>query len=219
MKRQALVIGLGQFGMAVSRALSRQDTEVFAVDKDEAKVREAAEFAADAVMLDAMDEDALTRISPDRRDFCLCAIGDDARDASIICTALLAQLGAKRIIARANNALHARILTSIGAHLVVNPEREYGDRFANRLVHDSIHAEMPLGDGLWVTEFEVPEAFIGKPLSELALPRRFGIFVVAIRHADSGSVSLPEAGSEPQHGDVFVVVAREGVVAKLMERT
>ena len=219
MKRQAVVVGLGQFGMAVAQALSAQGTEVFAVDRDPSKVKSAATFAANAVVLNAMDEEALGLTSPAVRDFCLCAIGDEAKDASIICTALLKQLGAKRIIARANDDIHARILTSVGAHLVVNPEREYGERFANRLLHEAIQGEMPLGDGLWVTELVVPAALAGHSLTSLQLPRRYGVFVVAIRKATSGIITIPEAESVAEKGDVFVVVAKSGAVAQLIERS
>lgn len=219
MKRQAVVIGLGQFGMAVARALSEQDTEVFAADLNEARVRAASVFAAEAAVVDAMDEEALARTTPSRRDFCLCAIGDEAKDASIICTALLRELGAKRVIARANDDLHARILTSVGAHMVVNPEREYGERFANRLLHEEIQGEMALGDGLWVTEVSVPKAFVGHALKDLQLPVRYGVSVVAIRKGSTGVVALPDGSSAAEEGDVFVVVARSGAVGKMVERS
>src|SRR5690606_36649144 len=128
MRRQALVVGLGQFGMAVTRALVARDVEVLAVDVSPDRVRTAAAFATDAAGFDATDEPSLTKTSPERRDVCVCAIGDDAREASIICTALLKQMGAARVIARSNDELHARILMLVGADQIVNPEREFGDR-------------------------------------------------------------------------------------------
>ncbi|MGD8826438.1 MAG: NAD-binding protein [Myxococcales bacterium] len=94
MKRQALVIGLGQFGMSVCRALAARQVEVLAVDVSEDRVRTAASFVTEAACFDATDESALSRTSPERRDVCLCAIGDEAKEASIICTALLKQMAA-----------------------------------------------------------------------------------------------------------------------------
>lgn len=127
MKKQAIVIGLGQFGMSVARALSERGVDVLAVDIAEERVRVAAGFAAEAACFDAMDTDALARTSPERREVCICAIGDEAKEASIICTALLRQMGAPRVIARANDDLHERILKLVGAHQVVNPERAFGE--------------------------------------------------------------------------------------------
>lgn len=219
MAQQAIIIGLGQFGMSVARALAGRGVEVLAVDVREDRVRRVADHVAEAACFDATDTDALARIAPQRRDVCVCAIGDDAKEASIICTALLRQMGARRVIARANDDLHARILSLVGAHEVVNPELEFGERFANQVVHRGILGEMPLGEDLLITELEAPASFVGHTLADLALPRRFSITVVAIRKAGRGAVHVPDARTPVGEGDVLLVVAREGAVTRLMERS
>ncbi|MDY0062121.1 MAG: TrkA family potassium uptake protein [Myxococcota bacterium] len=219
MKKQALVIGLGQFGLAVARALSVRQAEVLAVDIDEERVRTASLFVTEAACFDATDEAALARTSPERRDVCICAIGDEAKEASILCTALLKQQGARRVIARSNDDLHARILTLVGADQVVNPEREFGERFANQILHVGIRGELPLGDGLLISEVAVPPSFVGPTLGELQLPRRFGVTVVAIRKRASGTVVMPRADLAFEAGDVMVVVAGEQVVTRMLERS
>jgi len=218
-KKQALVIGLGQFGLAVARALSVRQAEVLAVDIDEERVRTASLFVTEAACFDATDEAALARTSPERRDVCICAIGDEAKEASILCTALLKQQGAPRVIARSNDDLHARILTLVGADQVVNPEREFGERFANQILHVGIRGELPLGDGLLISEVAVPPSFVGPTLGELQLPRRFGVTVVAIRKRASGTVVMPRADLAFEAGDVMVVVAGEQVVTRMLERS
>lgn len=219
MKRQALVIGLGQFGMAVAHALTVRQVEVLAVDISEDRVRAASALVTEAACFDATDEISLARTSPERRDVCLCAIGDESKEASIICTALLKQMGAQRVIARSNDDLHARILSLVGANQVVNPEREFGDRFANQILHAGIRGEMPLGEGLLITEVAVPSAFVGRTLDGLKLPRRFGITVVAIRKGGTGAVVMPGPDSRLELGDMIVVVAKERAVAQMMERS
>jgi trk system potassium uptake protein TrkA len=160
MKRQAIVIGMGQFGTSVARALTERGVEVLAVDIREERVRLAAGFAAEAASFDATDTEALARTSPERREVCVCAIGDESKESSIICTALLRQMGAQRVIARANDDLHARILKLVGAHQIVNPEREFGERFASTIMHDRIIGELPLGSDLLITELRPPAAFV-----------------------------------------------------------
>jgi trk system potassium uptake protein TrkA len=219
MQQQAIVIGLGQFGMSVSRALSERRVEVLAVDIREERVRTASSFVTEAACFDATDTDALARTSPERRDVCLCAIGDEAKEASIICTALLRQMGARRVIARANDDLHERILTLVGAHQIVNPEREFGERFANQLLHQGIKGEMPLGEGVLITEAEIPASFIGHSLRDLKLPNRYGLTVVAIRKGGQGVVVLPDPGEPLGKDDVLVMVGKEGAVTRMMERS
>lgn len=217
-RRQALVVGLGQFGMSLARSLSSRQVEVLALDRDEKRVQVAASFVAEAAQIDATQADALIRTSPERRDVCICAIGDEAREASIICTTLLRQMGARRVIARASDPLHARILTLIGADQIVNPEAEFGDRFANQILHEKIKGEMPLGAGVLITEASIPQSFINQSLGELQLPRRYGITVVAVRHGHSGDVTLPSVETRLQEGDELIVVAREGAVSRMLEK-
>jgi trk system potassium uptake protein TrkA len=217
MSKQAIVIGLGHFGMSVARALSERGAEVLAVDSAEPRVRVAAGFAAEAACFDATDTDALARSSPERRDVCICAIGDESREASIICTALLRQMGAGRVIARANDDLHSRILYLVGAHQVVNPERAFGERFARQIMFESVLGEMPLGESLRIAEIRPPAAYVGKTLADLRLPSRHGVTVVAFRRAGTNDVTMPDPNTEIAGNDVLVVVSDEKGIDRLLE--
>lgn len=216
MKRQVVILGLGQFGMAVARELSGRGVEIIAVDIREDRVNEAAAHATEALLLDASQEDALAQISPERRDACLVAIGEEAREASILCTALLRQMGAPRIISRAHSAVHTRILRLVGAHQVVNPEQDFGERFASQLLHPDIRGQMSLGEGVVISEALVPEDFVGQDLRELGLPGRFGVTVVAVRRK-GGSIVMPKADTSVGEGDVLVVVARDDAVERMLD--
>lgn len=219
MKRQAIVIGLGNFGMSLARSLSEREVEVLAVDNREEHVHIASGFVAEALCFDASDSEALSKTLPEKRDVCICAIGDESREASIICTALLRQMGARRVVARANDVVHARILSLVGAHVVINPEREFGERFASQLLYDGIKAEMALGEGVLITESKAPKSFVGKDLSQLQLPNRYKVTVVALRRAKSGLVLLPNPKLLIEDDDILVVVAREGAVLEMMEKS
>ncbi|MCB0403255.1 MAG: TrkA family potassium uptake protein [Bdellovibrionales bacterium] len=216
MKKQVLVIGLGQFGSALVKALVAKRVEVVAVDNDPKRVQYIASEVDQAMCFDATDEDALARLSPATRDVCICATGDQSKEAAIICTALLKQMGAKRVIARGNDDLHSRILRMVGADEVINPEWAYGERYANHVVHEHILEEMSLGTDLVVTEFKVPEVYVGKTLVELQLRRKYGIIVVAVRSGERGTIRIPDPEDTMSAGDILVVVAHEGVVPKLL---
>jgi trk system potassium uptake protein TrkA len=217
MPQQILIIGLGQFGMALARTLTEKGAEVLAVDRRKALVDEASAFVTQVVLVDATDEGELARLEPARRDACICAIGDDSKEASIICTALLRQMGAPWVIGRANNAMHRRILLLVGAHLVVNPEEEFGQRFASRLINRHIIADMPLGEDLHITELTVHPSLVGKSLIELALPKRFGVMVVAIRRGSPSRVFQPNPESPLQADDRLIVVSNEEAITKLTQ--
>jgi trk system potassium uptake protein TrkA len=204
--------------MALARSLAEKGVEVLAVDRSEDNVRAAAPIVAEALVFDATDERALARISPERRDVCVVAIGDESRESSIICTALLRQMGAQRVVARATDPLHERILRLVGANDVVNPEQEFGERFATRLLYSGIIEEIPLGADLTISEIEAPPSFVGRTLLELALPARHSVTVVAIRRTDAGDVVLPRPDSKLAKGDILVLVAKRESVRALAER-
>lgn len=217
MKKQAIVVGLGQFGAALVRSLTDRGVEVLAVDTNEDRVRAAASIAAHAAAFDATDEASLARTEPERRDLCVCAIGELGREASILTTALFRQMGAPYVVARAMDSLHERILHLVGAHEVVNPERAFGERLATRLLYRGIIDEVPLGEDLVITELKPPLPFVGRTLLELALPRSYGITVVAVRKG-SAQVTTPSPGEALDADDILVVVASRGSVATMMER-
>lgn len=218
-RKQALVIGLGQFGMSLARSLSDLRVEVLAVDRNPAQLTRSAEFAAESASFDATDEAALATAAPAKRDFCIVAMSAH-RESSIICTALLRQLGAPHVIARAADPIHARILRLVGAHEVVNPDESWGQRMARKLLYRGLMDAIPLGDGLTIVELRAPESFVGKTLMDLALPRRYGIAVVAIRRsADTGPgrLEFPRADEPLDADEALVLVASESAMDQVME--
>lgn len=216
--KQALVVGLGMFGLSLARELTNRGFEVIGVDKNPDAVEEAESIIAEAVSLDASDMKELAEVAPERRDVCICGIGEDARDASIICTALMVESGCKRVIARASDKTHERILKAVGAHEIVNPEKDFGSRLAMRLAFHGVIDQVPLGSDLVITHLEVPQALVGQSLQRLQLPSRFEVFVVAIEDSEEGAAGLrlPDPQATLDARDVLVVVSRRGGVEAML---
>lgn len=220
MRKQALILGLGQFGLSLARSLTAKGLDVMAVDRDETRVQKAANFASEAVSFDSTNEQALARAAPDKRDYCVVAIGDESRDGSIVTTALLRQLGAPYIVARSNDDIHERILRLVGAHEVVNPERAFGERLANRLAYSGVLDQVPVGEDLVFSEIEVPRKAVGRTLVDISLPRRFGVTVVGVRRIDEhgkGRIHTPSPTEPLGAQDILLVVAPPDGLAKMTE--
>ena len=216
---QALIIGLGQFGMALARTLSELGVEVLAVDTRPALVQMAAGFATEAACFDASNEDSLARTDPKNRDLCVCAVGNEAREAAIIVTALMRQMGAPYIVARATDDLTERILRLVGAHEIVNPERAFGERLANRLLYRDIVEQLPLGNDLMITELHPPAAMVGRSLAQLRLLERFDVNTVALRTIGGGATIQPDLNRPLASEDILVLVSQPKAVRKLLEAT
>ena len=174
MKEQILIIGLGQFGMSLAKNLSEKDFDVIAVDMNQKLVNEAANFVTDAICIDAIDEVSLSKLSPKDRDMVICTIGE--KEPSVLTVALLKQMGCENIIARASETIHARILKAIGAKRVINPEYEYGKKFANKILMKSIFVENTSNE-LDLLEIPVQSYMFDNDLIELKLPDNLKIIL------------------------------------------
>ena len=212
MSTQVLIIGLGQFGMSLARTLSEKGAEVFAADSDKEIVEEAASFLDDAICLDATDETAVARLCPKERDVVICAIG--AREPSILTTAILKQMGCENIIARATDKIHERILKAVGAKNVINPDAEYGRKFAYRILFQNIIND-ETSENIQLLEINVLPFMAGKNLIELALPNKYGIIVAAIKRDDKLTRPFPNEILEEK--DKLLLVCTEDAIAKMIE--
>src|SRR3712207_9190738 len=119
-RRQVAVLGLGRFGAAVARELTRLGHDVLALDASEKVIQDVADEVTHAVRVDITDEDALRDLGLEAFETAIVAISSDL-ESSILATVLLQRLGVRRVIAKAGNDLHGSILRQGGA----TRDREY----------------------------------------------------------------------------------------------
>ncbi len=212
MKEQILVIGLGQFGMSLARTLTEKGFQVIAVDMEQKLVNEAANFATDAICLNTIDEMSLAKLSPKDRDLVICSIG--SREPSILTVALLKQMGCENIIARASETVHARILKAIGAKQVINPELEYGKKFANKILFKNIFFDNT-SDELDLLEIPIQPFMIGKTLVELQLPDKFRVIVAGVIKENKLTRPMPQ--EKLQEGYRLLVTGNSDDIEKMTE--
>lgn len=211
-KEQILIIGLGQFGMALTKTLFEKGYEVIAVDIDKKLVNEASNYATDAICLDAIDEISLSKLSPKNRDLIICSIG--SREPSILTVALLKQMGCENIVARASEAIHARILKAIGAKCIINPEYEYGKKFAHKIIFKSLFLDNST-EGLELFEIPVQPFMIDKNLKELQLPDKYNVIVAGIIKDNKYSRPIPDEKFKPE--DRLLVTGTNEDIEKMMK--
>lgn len=212
MSIQVLIIGLGQFGMSLAKTLSQKGAEVIATDINKELVDEASNFLDDAICLDATDEVSISKLCPKERDVVICAIG--VREASILTTALLRQLGCENIVARATDKIHERILKAVGAKTVINPDLEYGKKFAYKIMFQNVIADEASND-IQLLEINVQPFMIGKTLIELMLPNKYGIIVAAVKKGNS--LSRPFPNQKLLKEDKLLLVCNEDAIIKMIE--
>lgn len=209
------IIGLGRFGRAVATNLVAQGQGVLAIDRDPERLARVAELVDATAVADTTDDDAVAALALDRMACTVVAIGSRATEASLLTTALLAQQRVPRIVVRAFDERHARLLLALGAHEVLNPENEIGRRLALRLAHPGIRDR--LGEGrATVAEVEAPESFAGRALGDLDLGRR-GVAVLALVRGGGAETGL-DPRTAIESGDRLVLLGPADALQDLAAR-
>lgn len=206
-----VVVGLGRFGEAVARELERRGTAVLGIDTDQRIVDRLADDLTRVAVADATDPTALAQLGVPEYSHAVVAIG--ARlEASVLTTLQLADFGLPQIWAKAATRRHARILRRTGAHHVVLPEHETGERVA-RLVAGPMIEYLELDDQFAVATLPAPKTTVGERPGMLD---RFDVMVVAIKPR-GGRFGRPTASTVVGVGDVLAVTGTTGAVRRFSE--
>lgn len=212
-KKQFAVIGMGRFGSSVADALSKLGFEVLAIDASEQKIQEISGTVTHAVSADTTDEETLRALGIRNFDVVVVAIGADIQ-ASILTTLILKELGVPRLIVKAQNELHGKVLSKIGADKVVFPERDMGLRVAHHLISPNILDYIELSDDYSIIEMKAPRQFTGKNLKQLDVRAKFKCNVMAIKTGVKMNIS-PYAEDIIHEDDVLVIVGKNNDLTNL----
>jgi len=204
--RQVAVIGLGRFGSSVARTLAQSGCDVLAVDMDGERVKALVEYVTEAVQADALDEAALKTLGLRNFEAVVVAIGHEV-EASILVTVVLKEMGVPKIVAKAQDELHGKVLQKVGADIVVYPERDMGVRLAHTLLSRSIIDEIQLSTEYSIFELQAPTQFLDRSLKDLQLRQRAGLTILAVRRGTSIVVS-PDASFVVEPGDMLVALGQ-----------
>ena len=126
-----LVIGMGRFGKAIATELYNMKHEVMIIDEHEKDVTPVMNSVTDAIIGDAKDESVLRSLGIQNFDCVIIAIA--RQEDSILINMMVKEMGAKSIISKAQNELHAKILSLIGVDRIVRPEYEMGKQIAHSM--------------------------------------------------------------------------------------
>ena len=203
MSKSFIIIGLGRFGTSTARMLTTLGHEVLAVDKRADRVSAIKDSVMHAVQADSTDERALSQLGVRNFDTVVICIGDDIR-ASILTTVLCREMGAKKIVAKAQDDLHQKLLIKTGADRVVQPEHDGGIRLARSLVAEGVLDSLDLSEEYCINEIEVPHHWVGQSLAQIDVRNRYGFSIIAIRR--DGHVAGNIDPNEPFHADDSIYI-------------
>ncbi len=210
--KQYAVIGLGKFGTSIAETLCRLGEDVLGVDVDMERVSLASERITHAVQANATDESVIRSLGLRNFDVVIVTIGEI--QPSIMVTLLCKECGVGRLIAKANDELHAKILLKIGADTVVNPERDMGMRLARNLISPNILEDIELSPDYRLMEIKPGKGWAGKSLKQLNLRALYGINVMSIKTGDQVNIN-PSANDVVGDNDLLLIVGESAGIQKI----
>lgn len=182
--KSILVIGLGRFGRHMAKKFSEQNNDVMAIDINEERINNVLSVVTNALIGDATNEQFMETIGVRDFDLCVVAIGDNFQ-SSLETTALLKDLGAKFVLARASRAVHAKFLLRNGADDVIYTEKETAERLAVKYGSDNIFNYIELNDEYSIYEIAVPSSWLNKSILKVNVRSKYGISILATKQGNN----------------------------------
>lgn len=174
-----IIIGLGSFGASIAQKLTEQGNEVIGIDINMAKVDANKEKISHTICMDATDEFTVSGLPLKDTDVVIVTIGED-RGANIMTTALLKNFEVKRLISRAINPLHEKVLQAIRVDEIIRPEEETAERWAKKLCLNNVVDSFELNEDYSIIEAKTPDDYVGKTVREVSFRRKFNLLVLTI---------------------------------------
>ncbi len=185
---KVIIIGLGNFGSSLGEKLTNKGNEVIGIDNSMNKVELFKEKISHTICMDSTDEVAVSGLPLKETDMVIVAIGED-QGSNVMTTALFKNLKVKRLISRAINPLHEKVLQAIGVDEIVHPEEETAERWAKKLCIKNVIDSFELDDEHSIIEVKTPEKYIGKTVREIDLKRKHNILILTtIKKTESKSL-------------------------------
>lgn len=197
-----VVIGLGRFGGAVAQSLMQLGHDVMGIDREAEPVHEWADLLTHAVQADSTNTMTMRQLGVADFAHAIVGIGTDLA-ASLMTVMTLIELDIPDIWVKAMTAEHGQIAQRIGAHHVVYPEADMGERVAH-LISGRMMDYIEFEDGFAIAKIHAPASTHDMTLVESGVREKFGVTVVGVKRAyEDFQHATPETRILP--GDLLIV--------------
>lgn len=213
MKKQFAVLGLGRFGSKVARELFFKGHEVIAIDRDEAVIQAIKDQVTHAFTGDITDENALKEAGVVDCDVVIVAESADM-ESNIIAAQICKSLNVPKVICKAHNTVHGKILSKIGADQIIFPEQDTAIKLVNQLTSQGVLDYFDIGQQITIIGTKPLPKWVGRTLSSLDLRNKFNVTVLAIRRGEENLV-IPSWDTIIEQNDTIVLIGQEETLKNL----
>jgi trk system potassium uptake protein TrkA len=220
-----IVFGLGNYGSSLASKLTMLGHEVIGVDSRPEITDKWKDHITHTITLDASNREAMLTLPIKDVDVAINTIGETP-GISIMVTALIKQLGVKRIICRIISPLQQTVFESMNIEEFAYPEADSAERMAYKLDLKGVVESYKISDDHQLLEVEVPSRYIGSKVGSIKFIEEYEIQLISIIRSENqknifGSThtvrrvqGIPKPEFELKNGDTLLLF---GEVKKLEE--
>ena len=206
------VLGLGKFGTTLAETLSKNGKQVLVIDSDADKINDIADKVTYAVIGDPTNEKVLRTAGV--KDYQCVIVCMTQVNENILLTITLKEMGIQKVISRAVNEGHHKVLEKIGADGIIFPERDSAEKLAFMLQKDNVTEYIDF-HGYKIVEIRVPNTWVGKSLVDLEIRNKYGVSVLAVINKDGEAEIPPSPRKHFKEDDSVSVLGTDKTIAKL----
>jgi trk system potassium uptake protein TrkA len=190
-----IVVGGGQVGFQLARALLAEGHEILVIEKSAAVSQNIANELGSSVVLhgDGCEVSVLTEAGTSRADMMLAVTGDD-EDNLIACQVAKYKFSVARTLARVRNPRHEPLFHKLGVDVTVSSTAIILEHIEHEVpAHPLMHLMLIRDRGLEIVEFTIPadSLSVGKSIKDLAVPADTVLSLI-IRKSQNPIIPTPE---------------------------
>ncbi|MEG1650133.1 MAG: NAD-binding protein, partial [Rikenellaceae bacterium] len=169
-----IIIGLGSYGSVLATELSNLGHQVIGADENEQNIEDVKDKITTSLCLNTTDKMNLALLPITEVDLVVVAIGENF-SSSVKTVALLKELKAKQIFARAINQIHKSVLSALGVDKILSPEIESATLTAKIIDFQTVENSFIVDKEHCILKFAVPENIAGIKFKDLELEKIYHI--------------------------------------------
>jgi len=216
-----IILGLGHFGRSLGIHLTELGHEVIGADLNIQIVEQLKDKITHTVCLDTTDREAVSSLPLKDCDAVIVAIGED-EGATLMTTALVKQLGVKRIIGRVVSDLQRTVMEAMQIDEYIMPEEEAAERLALRLDNIDIVDSFKVSERYSIIETKVPRKYVGLTLQEANLTNKYKVIVLTTvkvtENSQKEASGIAKSDTLLNENDLLVLFGELSDIKKLIEK-
>ncbi len=212
--KNVMIIGAGDTGMAIAKALDERRLPVKLIDQDRTRCKEAATGLDRVVVIrgDGTDRELLREENAGDMDLLISVTGDE--ESNVLISLLGKDLGAKKTITRVSKLSYMPVVSALGLDTVINPRMTAVREILHYIRKGRIISVAPLreeqAEAMEAEALETSD-IVNVPLSKVRFPR--GAIVGAVIRGEE--IIIPRGSTVIRPRDRLIIFASQKVIPQL----